>query len=79
MCQVFIESLLSAAGKRNTFAKYKDPAIDKEFRSKQIEDMQKELFGNETSVGDALAHNYGVVVPHEFEKATTPVITGKEE
>ena len=77
MCYVFIESLLMAAGRPSNFAKYKDPKATPEEYAKQIEDMQKELFGNETDVGDALAHDFGVINQAEskhFEEETTSVV-----
>lgn len=79
MCEVFIESLLSAAGKKNTFAKYKDPNDSKEERAKKLDDLKRELFGNETPVGDALAYDYGTVVPRKFEKTVVVSETQKEE
>lgn len=51
--------------------KYDDPTVGstpEENREKQMErykNLEKELFGNETNVGDALAHKTGVATPHK--------------
>lgn len=37
-----------------------------ESRQKQADELFDTLFGNETSVGDALAHKEGVIVPRNF-------------
>lgn len=58
-CKIIIENILDRIG---FLAKYKDN-ISPEEAEKQIQDMEELLFGNETPVGDALAHGYGVVVP----------------
>jgi hypothetical protein len=65
----FIIDMVYAAQGKSSVAKYKDPdaGLDKEqqFEKKieEIDNLQKELFGNESYVGDALAHKTGVVVP----------------
>jgi hypothetical protein len=38
-----------------------------EGREQKISEMQAELFGNETDVGDALAYKEGVVVPSTYK------------
>lgn len=57
-----IDSVLAAQGKQSMHAKYVDPdntdPIEK--REERIEKLEKELFGNETTTGDALAHNQAV-------------------
>jgi hypothetical protein len=45
------------------FKKYDDPEATEQARLQKIIDMEKVLFGNETPVGDALAHKYARVVP----------------
>lgn len=81
MCKFAIDNLLMIAGqKRSGHAKYIDPATKPEYRSEMLKDMERNLFGNETAIGDALAHDYGVTVqaePHNFEK--TVVETTKNE
>jgi hypothetical protein len=44
------------------FAQYIDPDNDQpeEKREERLKKLQDDLFGNETSVGDALAHRQGV-------------------
>jgi hypothetical protein len=77
LCHFLIENLLNISGRTGMHAKYKDPAIDPEYRTKLVDDMRKTLFGNETAVGDALAHDYGVTVPRNFEKNSTKVENGE--
>jgi hypothetical protein len=43
-----------------------DPKIAVEVREDRLNKLQEELFGNETSVGDALAHGSGLVVPAHY-------------
>jgi len=61
-CRHIIENILMNMGAKNYFAKYKD-IMSKEEYIAGIDRMEKELFGNETPVGDALAYGSGVVVP----------------
>ncbi|MET0787060.1 MAG: hypothetical protein ABWY25_10175 [Paenisporosarcina sp.] len=68
-----IDTLMAAQGKGN-LAKYKDPfnglnADDyAEMKKKEINDLQTELFGNETAVGDSLAHGEAIIVPRNFKE-----------
>jgi len=68
-----IDTVLAAQGKKS-LAKYKDPASgitgeeNIELKSKEIEVLQKELFGNESPVGDAMAHGEAIIVPRNYEK-----------
>jgi hypothetical protein len=70
----FAIDLIYAAQGKSSVAKYKDPdaGLDTEQQfEKKIEEiytLQKELFGNESYVGDALAHKQAVIVPRNFEK-----------
>lgn len=72
-CQFVIETVLSAQGK-SSLAKYKDPANGltgedyAEMKSKELDTLQKELFGNETDVGDAIAHNEAIIVPRNYKR-----------
>lgn len=59
MAKFFIDTLLAASGQKSDHAKYVDPAIDPEFRKNELLKMQERLFGNETDLGDALAHGWG--------------------
>lgn len=49
---------------------YKDPEAvqDPEAKLLRTDKLVEELFGNETPVGDALSHKYGVTVPNNYEK-----------
>lgn len=70
-CVLIIDALHQAAGSSRGFAKYKDPEVSAEFRKERLDKMEKTLFGNETSTGDALAHKYGVTnpaEPHHFQQ-----------
>jgi hypothetical protein len=70
----FAVELIYAAQGKGSVAKYADPyaGLTKEdyFEKKrqEIDEMQKELFGNESLVGDALAHNEAIIVPRNYEK-----------
>ena len=72
-CQFVINTVLAAQGK-GSLAKYKDPlsGVTHEeqlaIKNQEIDILQAELFGNETNVGDALAHHSGVSVPHNYKK-----------
>lgn len=58
-----IDAVYAAQGKRS-LAKYADTEQDnEEIRNQRINELQSELFGNESRVTDALAHGYGIVVP----------------
>lgn len=60
MCKFVVDSIMAAMDKAGTHPKYRDPDIDPQVRKKRVEDMEKELFGNETPAGDALAYGSGV-------------------
>lgn len=61
-CSLIIEGLYERT-KKTSFAKYKDESVSKEARLAEVERVERELFGNETDVGDALAYGSGVTVP----------------
>ncbi len=67
--QFVIDSLYAALGKRS-MAKYVDDEKNttEEGRQQRIMELQGELFGNETDVGDALAYGDGIVVPSNYKK-----------
>jgi|SRR5215510_560826 len=71
-----IELIHAAMGSRSDVAKYKDPYAGKtmeechEMKVAEIDSLQEELFGNESYVGDALAHKEAIIVPRNFEKRT---------
>lgn len=68
--QFLIDMVMAARGKRSLGPKYVDPEKDMSFeqREARIKKLEDELWGNETDVGDALAHKQAVVVPSNFEK-----------
>jgi len=67
-----IDTILAAQGK-SSLAKYKDPDAGltmsdvHEKKVAEIDKIQEELFGNETLVGDALAHKEAVIVPRNYK------------
>lgn len=63
VCSIVVDSLFAAMGQKGGFRKYKDPDIEPERRMQILEEMERTLFGNETSTTDALAHDYGVTNP----------------
>lgn len=64
-CAFIIDIMYAAIGKHSA-AKYKDPGETPEMKEDRIKKLQEELFGNETPVGDALAHGYGTTVPSNY-------------
>jgi hypothetical protein len=53
----------------HSLRKYKDDnAGSLEETQQRVETIQKELFGNETDTGDALAHGEAIVVPRNYEQ-----------
>lgn len=72
-CKLIVDSIYATKGHKN-LVKYKDPeaglskADQFEFQRDKIDKLQEELFGNETLVGDGLAHKMAIVVPRNFNK-----------
>jgi hypothetical protein len=64
-----IDSLYAALGKKS-LAKYVDSEKNTtpEGREQRIDELQGELFGDETEVGDALRYKEGIVVPSNYKK-----------
>lgn len=68
-----IDTVLAAQGK-SSLAKYKDPVSGMtsedytEMKSQEIDNLESELFGNETDTGDALAHGEAIIVPYNYKK-----------
>jgi len=68
-----IDVLLAAQGKAS-LAKYKDPIAgltteqQVEIKNMELDNLQSELFGNETDTGDALAHREAIVVPRNYKE-----------
>lgn len=68
--QLIISSIYQASA-RAVGAKYRDPESNVEeaieIRRQRLEQMEEELFGNESNVGDALAHKQAIIVPRNYE------------
>lgn len=70
----FVIDMVYAAMGKGSVAKYKDPdaglTTDQQIEKKvkEIDNLQQELFGNESYVGDALAHKEAIIVPRNYEK-----------
>lgn len=60
----FIIDAVNAARGKKSLAKYKEEGLEPEAQAMRVQELQNELFGNETPVTDALAHGQGVVVPN---------------
>jgi hypothetical protein len=69
-CKLIIEQLLENVRAAKNYTKYKDPDESPETQKQRIDDMEYQLFGNETPVGDALAYGSGVSVPSSYKKET---------
>lgn len=67
VCKFVIDGLYAALGKES-LVKYKDELINEpqEVKEDRLNQLQNELFGNETATGDALAYREGVVVPSNY-------------
>ena len=65
--KVVVDTVYAALGKES-LAKYKDEENTLEGREKNIKNIEEELFGNESNVSDALAHNQAVTVPTNYQK-----------
>jgi len=70
----FVIDLIYAAQGKTSMAKYKDPlsglTTEQQIEMKNIEldNLEKELFGNETPTGDAMAHGEAIIVPRNYVK-----------
>src|SRR5579859_7563955 len=64
----FVITTFNAALGKSNFAKYTDESIKPEAREQRIFNLEREMFGNETEIGDALAHKQAIVVPRNYEK-----------
>lgn len=64
---VFVLEQLRENENSNGKVKYKDPESSEEesleLKEKRIKAIEELLFGNESNVGDAMAHNQAVIVP----------------
>lgn len=67
-CKTVIELILHNIANKGLKKAVDDPNTDPEKKQKMLDDVEFELFGNETPVGDALAHGYGVAGFHPKEE-----------
>jgi len=67
--KLIIDSLYAALGKKS-LRKYVDSEKNTtpEGRDQRIQEIQEELFGDETETGDALRYKEGIVVPSNYSK-----------
>lgn len=65
-----IDTVYAAMGKSSLGPKYVDPDKDSpiERRNERISQLQEDLFGDETEVGDALRYKQGIVVPSNYKE-----------
>lgn len=72
VCKIIIDTIHAAMYHDHSLAKYakgegsNDGSLEE--TQKRVAKIQEELFGNETSTGDALAHKEAVVVPRNYDK-----------
>lgn len=70
----FIISSIYAVKGKGSLTQYKDPETTLkgedliEYQTQKIDELQAELFGNESYVGDALAHKQAVIVPRNYKE-----------
>jgi len=73
-----IDCILAVKGK-GTLSRYKDKIDEmkvssttaKEYyamRNEELNELEKELFGNETDTGDAMAHGEAIIVPRNYQR-----------
>lgn len=78
VCEFVIEVMYQAMRTRGSgHVKYKDPNKSPEERHKMILDMEQKLFGDETDVGDALAHG-DAIVSAGIESTLSPATQDEE-
>lgn len=65
----FVLEQLNYNVSRSGMTKYPDKNETEEEKQQRLNELQMELFGNETEVGDALAHREGIVVPHGYSES----------
>lgn len=59
-CTFIVDSIYTAINSAGMYKKYNNDKDSPEEKLKTLQGMEKELFGNETDVGDALTHGYGI-------------------
>lgn len=63
VCKIVIDQRHERMGRPSPIRKWNDPNSTPEGRQAALAKVEQELFGDETPVGDALYHDYGIVVP----------------
>jgi hypothetical protein len=66
---IFVLEQLSYNVAHAGMTKYPDKGETVEEKELRLKELQRELFGNETDTGDALAHKEGIVVPYGYSKS----------
>lgn len=69
-CKFIIESVYSAISKAGNHTKYKDPSKDPGHKEHELNRIQQDLFGNETSTTDSLHAKEGVINPYDSKTAS---------
>jgi hypothetical protein len=69
IAKFLIENMYAAMRQEHFGAKYVESTETPEVRDARLQNLQDELFGNETEVGDALAHKQAIVVPRNYDKS----------
>ncbi len=64
VCRIVIGTVMNQMEHANGVAKYVDDSLTPEKQAEKLDQIEKDLFGNETPVGDALAYGYGVAGFH---------------
>jgi hypothetical protein len=76
-CKLVIDTVMENMHKGVSHKKYFDPNTSEEQRQATILKMEQELFGNETPVGDALRHKFGVTDFHQKVKLDSAENSGE--
>ena len=66
---IILESVKRMQEFGQVYTRYQEPSAEevKEIYRQEVDKMEKELFGNETLVGDSLAYGGGVTVPNNYQ------------
>jgi len=65
--QFLIHTIIANMSGNPNYPKYHEPNLSPEEERYRIEEIAKELFSNETSTGDALAHKQAIIVPRSYQ------------
>ena len=78
-CRYVIDAIYSQIARAGTFKRYTDPLESPEERMRRVEQMERELFGNETDVSDALTYGDAVTDFNQKVEFTPAVDAGNKE